>query len=74
MIALFTLLLIILEKIEYVLELVMWIRTGERREVKDLDDMVVLVEGVAVGAESSARAIQAVEITFILGQFSVHRA
>jgi hypothetical protein len=46
---------------------------GEK--VKDLDDMVILVEGVAVGAESGgALAIQAVEIAFILGQFSVHRA
>lgn len=36
--------------------------------------MVILVEGVAIRAESRACAIQAVEIAFVLGQFGVHRA
>lgn len=44
------------------------------REIRDLDNMVILVQGVAVGAESGARAIEAVQIAFVLGQFGVHGA
>jgi hypothetical protein len=47
--------------------LVMWIRTSEGREIKDLDDMVIFVKEVAIDSESGARAIHAVKIAFNFG-------
>jgi hypothetical protein len=54
--------------------LVMWIRTSEGREIKDLDDIVVFVKEVVIDSKSGARAIHAVKIAFIFGQFSVHQS